>query len=140
VLLPSGIALLVAVVATVAALGEVLAAARARRPLRGPRLAAAATVAVFATVTAALLGTAATASLGRPARYALLQQPAIQPEALLVLAGVAALVAGLIRADRTARTAERSGGEVAQAVRATNVVLVLAGVGLVVLGVVALAR
>jgi hypothetical protein len=139
VLLPSGIALLVAVVATVAVLGEVLAATRTRRPLRGPHLAAAATVGVFAFATAALLGASATASLGRPARYALLPQPALQPEALLVVAGVAALVVGLIRADRTARTAERSGDEVAEAVRATNVVLVLAGVGLVVLGVVALA-
>ena len=139
-LLPSGIALLVAVVATVAALGEVLAAARTRRPLRVPHLAAAATVGVFAVATAALLGVSATATLGRPARYALLPQPALQPEVLLVVAGVAALVVGLIRAERTARTAERSGGEVAQAVRATNVVLVLAGVGLVVLGVVALAR
>jgi hypothetical protein len=132
VLLPSGIALLVAVVATIAALGEVLAAARARRALRGPYLAATATVGVFAVATAALLGFSAAASLGRPARYALLPQPALQPE-------VAALAVGLVRADRTARTAERSGGEVAQAVRTTNVVLVLAGLGLVVLGAVALA-
>jgi hypothetical protein len=139
VLLPSGIALLVAVLATIAALGEVLAAARARRALRGPYLAATATVGVFAVATAALLGFSAAASLGRPARYALLPQPALQPEALLVVAGVAALAVGLVRADRTARTAERSGGEVAQAVRTTNVVLVLAGLGLVVLGAVALA-
>ena len=89
--------------------------------------------------TAALLGVSATASLGRPARYALLPQPALQPEALLVVAGVAALVVGLVRADRTARTAERSGDEVAEAVRTTNVVLVVAGAGLVVLGAVALA-
>jgi len=139
VLLPSGIALLVAVVATVAALGEVLAAGRTRRSLRGPYLPAAATTGVFAVATAALLGVSATASLGRPARYALLPQPALQPEALLVVAGVAALVVGLVRADRTARTAERSGDEVAEAVRTTNVVLVLAGAGLVVLGAVALA-
>ena len=138
-LLPSGIALLVAVVATVAALGEVLAAGRTRRSLRGPYLAATATVGVFAVATAALLGVSATASLGRPARYALLPQPALQPEALLVVAGVAALAVGLVRADRTARTAERSGDEVAEAVRTTNVVLVVAGAGLVVLGAVALA-
>jgi hypothetical protein len=139
VLLPSGIALLVAVVATVAALSEVLAATRMRRSVRGPHLAAIATVGVFAVATAALLGVSATASLGRPARSALLPQPALQPEALLVVAGVAALAVGLVRADRTARTAERSGDEVAQAVRTTNVVLVLAGLGLVVLGAVALA-
>ncbi|GAA4736169.1 hypothetical protein GCM10025783_02820 [Amnibacterium soli] len=138
-LLPAGIALLAAVAATIAALAEVLAASRARRPLRGPHLAAAATVAVFALATTALLGVSATASPGRPARYTTAPQPALQPEALLVVAGAVALVGGLIRADRTARTAERAGGEVAQAVRATNVVLVLAGVGLVVLGVVALA-
>lgn len=136
-LLPSGIALLVAVVATAAALGEILAAARARRPLRAPFLAAGATVAVFALATAVLLGVSATASLGRPSRYAL-PQPVLQPEALLVVAGIGALAGGLVRADRTARIAERSGDEVAQAVRATNVVLVLAGAGFVVLGVVAL--
>jgi hypothetical protein len=139
VLLPSGIALLVALVATIAVLGEVLAAARARRALRAPYLAAIATVGVSALATAVLLGVSATASLGRAARYTAVPQPALRPQVLLVVAGLAALAVGLIRADRTARTAERSGDEVAQAVRATNVVLVLAGVGLVVLGVVALA-
>ena len=139
-LLPAGIALLVAVVATVAGLGEILAALRARRRLRAPYLAGAATAAVFALTTAALAGYAARAPLGEPRRYALApQQPALQPDVLLLVGGVLVLASGLIRADRTARTAERSGHEVAQGVRAANVVLVLAGVGLVVLGIVALA-
>jgi hypothetical protein len=139
VLLPSGIALLVAVLGVVPAAGELRAARRGRRSVRVPIVAGGTTVAVFALATAVLLARAATAALGAPRRYAVaVPQAVLQPETLLIVAGGVAIAAGLIRADRTARTAERSGRAVAQSVRAGNVVLVLGGVGLAVLGLVAM--
>jgi hypothetical protein len=132
-------AVLVALVGAVLAVSELLRARLFRRPARIPRFAAAATVSVFALAAALVAASSLPGALGMPRRYAAYEPGLpVRPEVFLLLGGAVVASAGLLRAHRSASSAERAGHEVAVIDRTANVVITLSGVGIAVLGLLAL--
>jgi heme/copper-type cytochrome/quinol oxidase subunit 1 len=135
VTLPAWSTVLIAVLAVLAAVAEPVRAKAGARPVAIAVVAGAVTVAVFALAAAWLLAFSTQGVLGAPRRSATYAPAAaVRPELLVFPAGAVLAFCGLLRAHRSATTAERAGREVAHRARATNLVITLSGAGLAALG------